>query len=44
MIGTGGVLRRHPCGDGLLVAPRDDCVDEPVATAAVEIGLSEPEA
>lgn len=42
MVGTGGVLRRHPRGDGLLIAPRDDRVDESVATAAVEIGLSEP--
>jgi hypothetical protein len=43
MIGTGGMLRCHPCGDGFLVAPCDDRVDEPIRSAMLEVGLGPPE-
>jgi phosphotransferase system IIA component len=37
VVGTGLEMRPNPLGDGLLIAPGQDGVDEPVAPVAGEV-------
>ena len=44
VIGAGLEVTKHPVGDRLDVAPRDDGVDEAVAAAVVDVVIAEAEA
>ena len=42
MPGTGLAVLAHPLGDGLLVTPRDQRVDQAVAAGSGDVGVVEP--
>src|SRR5207237_766669 len=43
MFGAGVVMCLHSCGDGFLVAPDDQRIDQPVGTATGKVVLGEAE-